>query len=96
MNNLQDIRNSLSGQKEQLFKKYPIKSLAIFGSYARNEQSEHSDLDLMVEFHDTVGSQFIQLGDELEDFFGFKVDLVSRRGVKDRYYQSIKSDLIYV
>lgn len=96
MNTLKDIRNSLSAQKEQLFKRYPIKSLAIFGSYARNEQREDSDLDLIVEFNDTIGSKFIQLGDELEDYIGFRVDLVSRGGIKDRYFQSIKSDLIYV
>lgn len=96
MNSLKDVRNSLSAQKEHMFEKYPIKSLAIFGSYARNEQSEHSDLDLIVEFNDAIGSQFIKLGDELEDYLGFKVDLVSRRGIKERYYQSIKSDLIYV
>jgi len=96
MNTLKEIRNSLSAKKEQLFEKYPIKSLAIFGSYARNEQNENSDLDLIVEFNDTIGSQFIKLGDELEDYFGVKVDLVSRQGIKERYYQSIKSDLIYV
>ena len=96
MHSLKDVRVLLNVQKAHLFQKYPIKSLAIFGSYARNEQSENSDLDLMVEFNDTIGSQFIQLGDELEDYLGFKVDLVSRRGIKERYYKSIKSDLIYV
>ena len=96
MHSLKDVRVLLNVQKVHLFQKYPIKSLAIFGSYARNEQSENSDLDLMVEFNDTIGSQFIQLGDELEDYLGFKVDLVSRRGIKERYYKSIKSDLIYV
>lgn len=96
MTTLKDIIESLSDQKQALFQKYPIKSLAIFGSYARNEQRADSDLDLMVEFDETVGSQFIQLADELEAYFGFKVDLVSRRGIKDRYFQAIKSDLIYV
>ena len=96
MHSLKDVRVLLNVQKVHLFQKYPIKSLAIFGSYARNEQSENSDLDLIVEFNDTIGSQFIQLGDELEDYLGFKVDLVSRRGIKEHYYKSIKSDLIYV
>ena len=96
MHSLKDVRVLLNVQKVHLFQKYPIKSLAIFGSYARNEQSENSDIDLIVEFNDTIGSQFIQLGDELEDYLGFKVDLVSRRGIKERYYKSIKPDLIYV
>ena len=70
--------------------------MAIFGSYSKNEQSEDSDLDLMVEFNEKIGIRFIDLADEIESYIGFKVDLVSRKGIKDRYFQSIKSDLIYV
>ncbi len=96
MKTLAEVRKVLATRKEYFFEEYPIKSLAIFGSFARNEQRENSDLDLLVEFNDAIGSQFITLGDELEDIIGFKVDLVSKRGVKDRYFQSIKEDLIYV
>jgi len=63
MNTLSDIRNLLHARKEQLFQKYPIKSLAIFGSYARNEQTEQSDLDILVEFHDKIGIEFIDLAE---------------------------------
>ena len=93
---LTDIKKSLGERKELLFKKYPIKSMAIFGSYSKNEQSEDSHLDLMVEFNEKIGIRFIDLADEIESYIGFKVDLVSRKGIKDRYFQSIKSDLIYV
>ncbi|MCK5103047.1 MAG: nucleotidyltransferase family protein [Cyclobacteriaceae bacterium] len=96
MRTLNDIKKSLGERKELLFKKYPIKSMAIFGSYSKNEQSEDSDLDLMVEFNEKIGIRFIDLADEIESYIGFKVDLVSRKGIKDRYFQSIKSDLIYV
>jgi predicted nucleotidyltransferase len=44
MNSLNEARNLLNAQKEYLFQKYPINSLAIFGSYARNEQSEKRKL----------------------------------------------------
>ena len=96
MRTLADIKKSLSERKELLFEKYPIKSMAIFGSYSKNEQSEESDLDLIVEFNEKIGIRFIDLADEIEGYIGFKVDLVSRKGIKDRYFQSIKSDLIYV
>ncbi len=96
MYTLVDIKNSLSSRKEHLFKKYPIKTLAIFGSYARNEQSENSDLDILVEFHDKIGIEFIDLAEELEKAVGLKVDLVSRKGVKDKYYAEIVKDLIIV
>lgn len=90
------IKESLASRRDDLFKRYPIKSLAIFGSFARDEQNEDSDLDLVVEFNQSVGSEFIVLADELEDFLGFKVDLVSRNGIKPRYFDHIKDELIYV
>lgn len=70
--------------------------MAIFGSFARNEQTDESDLDLMVEFNDKIGIRFIDLADEIEDYIGVKVDLVSRKGLKDRYFRAIKSELVYV
>ena len=87
---------TLGKHKQKLFSEYPIKSLAIFGSYARREQKEESDLDILVEFNDKIGVRFIDLAEELEKLIGFKVDLVSRKGVKDKYYQRIQSDLTYV
>ena len=86
MDTFKEIKTKLEDQKEELFKKYPIKSLAIFGSYARNEQKPTSDLDLMVEFHSRVGSEFIELADELEEILGIKVDLISKKGIKERYF----------
>jgi uncharacterized protein len=91
-----EIKAKLEIHKKVLFEKYPIKDLAIFGSYARNEQQPTSDLDLMVEFHSRVGSEFIELADELEEILGIKVDLVSKKGIKERYFERIKEDLIYV
>lgn len=96
MNTLQEIAMTLSKHKHRLFAEYPIKSLAIFGSYARREQKKDSDLDLLVEFNDKIGIRFIDLADELEKLIGFKVDLVSRKGIKDKYYERIQSDLTYV
>jgi len=70
--------------------------MAIFGSYTRMEQDDKSDLDILVEFDGNIGIRFIDLADEIEYFIGFKVDLVSRKGIKDKYYNTILSDLIYV
>lgn len=96
MKTLEEIKSALGRHKQQLFAEYPIKSLAIFGSYARNEQVDGSDIDIMAEFKDPIGIRFIDLADEIEKLLGFKVDLVSKNGIKDRYYQAIKADLVYV
>ncbi len=91
-----EIESTLKKNKSHLFKSYPIESLAIFGSFARNEQNEQSDVDLMVEFNDDIGIRFIDLAEEIENLLGYKVDLVSKNGIKRKYFQAIQSDLIYV
>ncbi len=96
MRTLQEIKNTLSRHKNRLFLDYPIKSMAIFGSYSRKEQNDTSDLDILVEFSDRIGIRFIDLADDLESIVGFKVDLVSKKGVKEKYLRSIDSELIYV
>jgi predicted nucleotidyltransferase len=70
--------------------------LAIFGSYARNQQTEESDLDILVEFNRPIGLAFIDLAEELEHILKLKVDLVSKKGLKERYLKSIEQELEYV
>ena len=96
MKSLQAVILTLSEHKQHLFADYPIKSIAIFGSYARKEQNDESDVDILVDFNSKIGIRFIDLAEEIESLVGHKVDLVSRKGIKDKYYKSISSDLIYV
>ncbi|SMD42157.1 hypothetical protein SAMN00777080_0694 [Aquiflexum balticum DSM 16537] len=96
MKTLKEIKSILEREKKTLFQKYPIQSLGIFSLYARDEQTALSDVDLLVEFHDQIGSGFIDLADELEDLLEVKVDLVSRNGIKEKYFLAIKDDLAYV
>ncbi len=95
MPNLSEIIFQFAPKKEQLFKEYSIKSLAIFGSYSRGEENNLSDLDLIVEFSESIGIRFIDLAEELEKILSCKVDLVSKKGVKESYFKSFESDLIY-
>ena len=95
MQRLEHIKKLLANKKQTLFENYAIKSLAIFGSHARNEQNSLSDVDFLVEFNQKIGIEFIDLANELEQIIGTKVDLVSINGIKENYFQSISSDLIY-
>jgi len=91
------IINILQQAKPSLQKNYGIKSLALFGSYSRNTAvSGKSDIDVMVEFSQPIGIRFIDLADELELILKNKVDLVSRNGIKPKYFNVIEPDLIYV
>ncbi len=88
--------NKLKTAKSVLLKDYPIKYLALFGSISRQEDNADSDVDIMVEFDRPVGMEFIHLCYELEKILNRKVDLVSRNGIKEKYFNEIKDDLIYV
>ncbi|WP_375326087.1 nucleotidyltransferase family protein [Flagellimonas sp. GZD32] len=96
METTQNITTKLSKLKVRLSERYPISSMALFGSYARNEQTDSSDVDILVEFNGKIGIKFIDLANELEKSLGLKVDLVSKKGVKEQYLNTILSDLIYV
>jgi predicted nucleotidyltransferase len=91
-----EIINCLKENKERLQSKFPLKSIALFGSCARNEQTEDSDIDVLVEFNQPVGFEFIDLLEDLEKLFNHKIDLVSKKGVKDHYLPYIEDDVIYV
>lgn len=92
----QNILSILIREKPVLFSRYPISKLGVFGSVSRGDNHSNSDLDVLVEFHKSVGMEFISLAEELENLLGCKVDLVSRNGIKERYFQEIENDLIYV
>ena len=92
----QHILSTLRSAKPELKKKYPIKALALFGSFSRNENNESSDIDVMVEFSEPIGIRFIDLAEELEEILQRKVDLVSRKGIKPKYFKAIEPELIYV
>lgn len=70
--------------------------MALFGSYARNEATEKSDIDILVEFEKPVGFEFIDLAIELEEILHKKVDLVSKKGLKPTMLPFIEKDMIYV
>ncbi len=87
----------LKKAKPSFAKKYGVKDLVIFGSYSRNEAVPgKSDVDIMVDFSQPIGLEFVALADELEELLQLKVDLVSRGGIKPRYFTVIEPELIYV
>lgn len=71
--------------------------MALFGSYSRDTANQYtSDVDVMVDFPQPIGLAFVDLADELEDLLQLKVDLVSRGGIKPKYFCVIEPDLICV
>ncbi len=93
---LTNLIQRLRELKPKLQEKYPISSLAVFGSYARNEATETSDVDVLVELNGKIGIKFIDLADEIEACLGIRTDVISKNGLKANYFECIKQDLIYV
>jgi predicted nucleotidyltransferase len=90
------ILSILKEHKQELFDNYPIKSMALFGSYSRGDFKKNSDVDIMVELTEPNAYKFINLAYQLEDILKKKVDLVSKKGIKPNYYSFIEKDLQYV
>jgi predicted nucleotidyltransferase len=96
MTNLSDIKSILKSNKQRLTEKYGLSVIAIFGSYCRGQQTESSDVDILVDFQKPIGIEFIDLASELEKLLKIRVDLVSKNGIKPQYFKHIEQDLNYV
>jgi hypothetical protein len=92
----ENITNILKANKSDLASRYHLKSIGIFGSFTRDDFGEDSDIDILIDYDQPLGIEFIDLAEELEKILDRKVDLVSRNGVKQKYFEEIKKDLIYV
>jgi len=66
-------------EKPELVRRYGLKRLALFGSYAREDQREDSDVDILVEIDPQIGLGFVELADRIEDALGIRTE-VSRTG----------------
>jgi len=76
---------------------FGVKSLALFGSMARDEFRSTSDIDILVEFQGTATfSQYMKLKFFLEDAFGCSVDLVTPKALKPRVKPYIEKEALYV
>lgn len=76
MSTLADIKQTLRAEMSYLRERYRVKRLGICGSFARGEQSETSDVDLLVTFSETPDLlEFVNLKRHLEDVLGREVDL---------------------
>lgn len=96
MHSLATYKSVLLPHKPDLLQQYAVKSLGFFGSVVRDDFTESSDIDMIVEFTRPVGMEFIELADRLEQILQRKVDLVSRKGLRDSRFDFIKNEIHYV
>jgi predicted nucleotidyltransferase len=97
MKTLNEIKKIILKHKKELKEEYKVKTIGIFGSYARGEQKETSDIDILVEFYETPSLlDFIGLEQYLSDLLNIKVDLVSSKSIHPLIKDYIMEDVVYV
>ena len=95
MKTLDEVITQLQRLQPDLRRRYPIRELGIFGSYVRGQQTENSDLDVLVDLKDGVGLfELAGLQQDLSDALGLKVDLVMRDAVKRDLVTRILSETV--
>jgi predicted nucleotidyltransferase len=96
MNRAQIFR-MLTERKPEIRTRYGVKRLALFGSAARDEMDQSSDVDVLVEFAGpaTFGA-YMDLKFYLEDLFGRPVDLVTDKALRDEIRPYVEKELIRV
>ena len=98
-NQLEEIKQKLIPQLPQIKQQYHITQLGIFGSYIRGEATNHSDLDILVEFEPQAKFgllTFCELENYLSDLLVIKVDLVMKDGLKPNISSNILQEVVYL
>ena len=92
-----DINKVIIDNQVQL-KSLGAKSFGLFGSFARNEANEDSDVDMIVEFRDgqKTYDNFIELAELLENLLGRRVELVTESSLSKYIKPHIQKEVIYV
>lgn len=94
---LAELRQQLHAHLPELAQHYRVKSLGVFGSYVRHEQSPQSDLDVLVEFDEPPSLfEFIRLEQQLSEMLGVTVDLVMKDSLKPAIGQHILREVVPV
>lgn len=96
MDALSNVVQILKELKPELTDRYHVTSIGLFGSIVRDDFTSESDVDIIVDFSQPVGIEFVDLADLIEERIGKPVDLVSKKGIKPRYFEEISSEILYV
>lgn len=99
MTKKEEILAFLSEKKAEFFIEYQLVKLGLFGSFARNEETEKSDIDLIVEFQpntENLSDKKLKIKEVIEKQFDREVDLCREKYIKPYYKHQILQSAIYV
>ncbi len=96
MRELIKIKSLLQTLKPALSEKYNVSESGLFGSVVRDDFNDKSDVDIIIDFSKPIGIEFIDIANLIENKLNRKVDLVSKKGIKQKYMQAIESEILYI
>ncbi len=82
--------------KPDLGRRFGVRDLALFGSFARGAETDRSDIDILVDVDPAIGLDFVTLADKLEEALGRPVDLISTRALRPRHMDAIRPEALHV
>lgn len=97
MTSRQQILTALQRFKKEAGSEYGIVSLGIFGSFARNQANENSDIDVVVETKSVNAFQIVHMKEQLEELLNTHVDIVRKRDRMNEFLKKrINEEAVYV
>jgi uncharacterized protein len=97
MKTFDEIKAILEKNKDTIRDKFKVDEIGIFGSYVKDEQTDESDVDILVTFREPVDFfLFLHLEEYLKDLIGIKVDLVTKKALKPYIGEEIFKEMMYV
>ncbi|UCG70790.1 MAG: nucleotidyltransferase family protein [Thermoplasmata archaeon] len=91
-----NVLDILKKHETEIKEKFGVSKIGLFGSSAREEQNESSDIDILVEFEEPSFDHFMELSFFLEELLGKSVDLVTTNGISPYIAPAIKKEVIWV
>jgi uncharacterized protein len=91
--NKDEVQKTINEHKAYLSETYSVEKIGLFGSFVRGEQTENSDIDLLVEFKKPVGFEFFELKEYLESVLQKPVDLVTVNALKPFMREQVMNEV---
>ncbi len=96
MKSREEVLSILRAARSDLETRYQVTRIALFGSYARGDQREDSDIDVLIDVDPSIGMKLVTLANELENLLGNRVELVTSRAVSPKMKQILEAECIEV
>ncbi len=97
MKSKEEIIENLKSAKTDLMENCNINEIGIFGSYSRNEQTESSDIDILVEFSKNIGLiQLMQIENYIKNLVGENADVVIKSDIRPELKDEILKETIFI